>query len=110
MRTHPGGGQYDCLTITGTRGDGGTIQLNRNGTIQIHERFDGQPASGWDATGWDEYLRSDPRDFLDRLERAAGLPRPDHVPPSDPTTLTYRVLPAALSAHGLAALRVHRAA
>lgn len=97
LHTRPGGGQYDCLTITTPQAIGGTIQLNRIGTIQVHERFDGQPVGGWEPTDWDEYLRADPRAFLDRLERAAGLPRPAHVPPSDPMTLTYRVL-AALTA------------
>lgn len=95
--THPGGGQYDCLTITSGAADGGTIQLNRSGTIQVHQRFDGRSADEWPPTEWDDYLRADPREFLDRLEQAAGLSTPSHVPPSDPTTITYRVL-AALTA------------
>lgn len=94
LHTHPGGGQYDCLTITSPMGDGGSVQLNRKGTIQVHDRFDGRTDEQWEPTGWDDYLRADPRTFLDRLERASGLPTPSHVPPSDPTTLTYRVLAA----------------
>lgn len=90
--SHPGGGQYDCLTITSPTGDGGCVQLNRNGTIQVQDRFDGRPDAQWEPTDWDDYLRADPRAFLDQLERASGLPTPPHVPPSDPTTLTYRVL------------------
>jgi len=97
VHTRPGGGQYDCLTITGPEGTSGTVQLNRAGTIEVHERFDGLSADRWDPTGWDEYLRADPREFLDRLERAAGLPTPSRVPPTEPMTLTYRVL-AALAA------------
>lgn len=97
VHSRPGGGQHDCLTIASGNGEPGTVQLNRSGTIQVHERFDGQPGSEWEPTGWDEYLRADPRAFLDRLERAAGLPAPQHVPRSDPMTLTYRVL-AALAA------------
>jgi len=97
VHTHPGGGQYDCLTITSPTGDQGTVQLNRNGTIQVHDRFDGRSGDQWEPTDWDDYLRADPRAFLDRLERAAGLPTPPHIPPSDPMTLTYRVL-AALAA------------
>ena len=105
LRTHPGGGQYDCLTMTSTTTRGGTIQLNRHGTIQVHERFDERPVEGWEPTEWDEYLRADPREFLDRLERASGLTRPAHVPSSVPMTLTYRVL-AALAA--TAVKSVHR--
>jgi hypothetical protein len=97
IHTHPGGGLYDCLTITSPTGDGGTVHLNRNGTIQVHARFDGRPDEDWEPTDWDDYLRADPRDFLDRLERACGLPTPAHVPSSRPATLTYRLL-AALAA------------
>lgn len=91
LHTHPGGGQYDCLTIASPTATGGTIQLNRNGSIQVHQRFDDSPDPQWEPTSWDEYLRADPRAFLDSLERAAGLPLPRHVPPSDPMTLAYRV-------------------
>lgn len=105
LRTHPGGGQYDCLTITTPTAQGGIIQLNRHGTIQVHERFDGRSVEGWEPVEWDEYLRADPREFLDRLERASGLTRPARVPSSVPMTLTYRVL-AALAATAVKA--VHR--
>ena len=59
--THPGGGQYDCLTITSPTGVGGAVQLNRNGTIQVHDRFDGRSDAEWEHTDWDNYLRADPR-------------------------------------------------
>jgi hypothetical protein len=97
LRTHPGGGQYDCLTITTPTAQGGTIQLNRHGTIQVHERFDGRPVEGWEPAEWDDYLRAAPREFLDRLERASGLTRPANVPSSVPMTLTCRVLAALAS-------------
>lgn len=63
------------------------------------ERFDGRPADDWQPTQWSEYLFAEPRGFLDRLERAAGLPSPSHVPTATPRTLTYRVL-AAIAATG----------
>jgi len=93
----PGGGQSDCLWILPAVGDQGDVRLNRNGTIQVLSRFDGDPDTGWDPVSWDEYLRADPREFLYRLEAAAGLSAPDHVPPATPTTLTYRVLAALTS-------------
>jgi hypothetical protein len=100
LHTHPSNGQYDCLTITSPAGDGGTVQLNRRGTIQVHTRFDDQEGNEWPPTEWIDYLAAAPREFLDRLERASGLAAPAHVPPSSPTTLTYRLL-AALAATGL---------
>ncbi|HSH62027.1 MAG TPA: hypothetical protein VK988_20740 [Acidimicrobiales bacterium] len=46
---------------------------------------------------WDEYLRADPREFLHRIEVAAGLPGPHQVPAATPATLTYRILAAIAS-------------
>lgn len=94
IRAHPGGGQSDCLWILPTAGPAGDIRLNRNGTIQVLERFDGRPADAWRPTEWEEYLAADPREFLHRLETAAGLPVPQAVPAATPTTLTYRILAA----------------
>lgn len=91
VHTHPGGGQYDCLTITTPNCHGGAIELNRHGTIQIRERFDEQPETS-DPITWDDYLRADPRQFLHYLEHAAGLQAPAQVPAATPMTLTYRVL------------------
>lgn len=94
IRAHPGRGQSDCLWIMPSDGTCGDIRLNRHGTIQVLERFDGRPSANWPPTEWDAYLRADPREFLHRLEHAAGLPQPPHVPPATPTTLTYRILAA----------------
>lgn len=94
IRGHPGGGQSDCLWLLPLVGDRGDVRLNRVGTIQVLERFDDRTADAWQPTEWSEYLLAEPRGFLDRLERAAGLPAPSHVPSSTPRTLTYRVLAA----------------
>jgi hypothetical protein len=94
IRAHPGGGQSDCLWLLPTAGPDGDIRLNRNGTIQVLERFDGRPADAWRPTEWAEYLAADPREFLHRLETVAGLPVPQVVPAATPTTLTYRILAA----------------
>lgn len=94
IRGHPGGGQSDCLWLLPLVGEHGDIRLNRVGTIQVLGRFDGRPADEWRPTDWTEYLFADPRQFLDRLDRSAGLPSPSQVPSATPTTLTYRVLAA----------------
>ena len=97
IRAHPGGGQSDVLWILPTAGEEGEIRLNREGTIQVLKRFDGRPADAWEPAEWDDYLRADPREFLHRLEVAAGLPVPQSVPAATNTTLTYRILAAIAS-------------
>ena len=97
IRAHPGGGQYDVLWILDSAGGRGDIRLNRNGTIQVHGRFDGGDRTDWKPIEWDEYQAADPLVFVQRLEAAAGLPVPSRARPATPTTLTYRVL-AALAA------------
>lgn len=97
IRAHPGGGQSDCLWILPTAGEQGDVRLNRSGTIQVLQRFDGRAEGDFRPTEWDEYLRSDPREFLHRLELGAGLPSPTQVPSATPTTLTYRILAAIAS-------------
>ena len=99
FRGHPGSGQYDLLWMTGIPAPGVDVRLNRNGTIQVHGRADGGRDLSWPPTAWSDYLSADPKDFIDRLERAAGWPAPSQVPPSTPITLTYRVL-AALAGFG----------
>ena len=66
--THPGGGQYNCLTIVNSQGGIGVIQLNRSGTIQVHQKFDTDRPSDWRATEWSEYIASDPLEFLKQLD------------------------------------------
>ena len=102
--THPGGGQYNCLTIVNSQGGIGVIQLNRSGTIQVHQKFDTDRPSDWRATEWSEYLASDPLEFLKQLEISSGLNPPRDVPTSVPRTLTYRVL-AALTATAIMTVR-----
>ncbi|MDQ3483926.1 MAG: hypothetical protein M3445_00670, partial [Actinomycetota bacterium] len=75
----------------------GDVRLNRHGTIQVLDRFDGRPVDDFRPVEWDEYLRADPREFLHRLETAAGLPLPQQVPAATHATLTYRLLAAIAS-------------
>lgn len=103
IRGHPGGGQSDCLWVLPTAGDQGDVRLNRNGTIQVLQRFDGRK-SQWPPTDWDTYFRADPRNFLQLLEAEAGLPAPTTVPSSTPRTLTLRTL-AAIAATAVKSIR-----
>lgn len=98
IRAFPAHG-YDLLWIQAASNiEKGDIRLNRNGTIQVHKRFDGRPpAEDFGATEWDAYLRADPHDFLLALEASAGLAKPTQVPATTPTTLVYRIFAAIAS-------------
>lgn len=91
-QTHPGDGMYDCLSVQALDGNG-QVALNRAGSLHVLDRFDGRPVD-WESSSWAEYLRADPREFLGRLEAAAGLPAPSTIPASTPASLTNRVLAA----------------
>jgi hypothetical protein len=96
LHTHPGGGQYDCLTIIRRRSSGpGRVELNRVGSLQVVERFDGRPGE-WLAT-WEDYLRDDESAFAAGLERGAGLTPRQVGSVGSAAALTYDVL-AALAA------------
>lgn len=93
IRAHPGGGTYDCLWLRPVQSNApGSIFLNRVGTIQIHDRFDGRGQSGWNMVTWEQYYETHPRDFLLRFEDSAGLAAPSVTPVSTPASLTYRVM------------------
>lgn len=105
IRTHPGGGQYDSLTIARAEGGPGRLDLNRAGRIQVLERFDDPDAAVREPMEWEAYVAADPHRFLRDLEDALGLPSPAQVPSAAPVTITYRVL-AAIAATALKSVRV----
>jgi hypothetical protein len=93
IRGHPKSGSSDMLWLFALDGTPGEIALNRIGAIHVPARFDGRP-SEWKPVDWQEQLLADPREFLHRIEAAAGLPAPPKVPPTTPRSLTLRVLAA----------------
>ena len=99
LRTHPFDGMYDCLSIRSrfdeSMYNSGAIDLNRNGSIHVLQRFDGRhddTQQGWPQFPWDSYLDANPRRFVEHLELMAGLPKPQITPAATPATLTYRLL------------------
>lgn len=88
---HPGGGQYDCLTIVGL-GDGAFdhIHLNRVGSGFVWT------GGGWTWTWrgiWDELAaKGDFRFGVQLLEFHAGLPSVDATPPAQSHTVGYRLI------------------
>lgn len=80
----PGGGQYDVMFVEGRHGS--VFTLNRTGSIAA-------PGLGnEEIIEWKDYLGSNPRGFIEGLERRAELQPPGKLPASTPRVLTYRVL------------------
>lgn len=87
IETHPGGGQYDCLTLLDRAhlGDGeavGSLYLNRVGRAHVFSRFDGTPLDLPANDGgpisfevWPALMAAeDPRDVVRDVAARAGLP------------------------------------
>ena len=97
LRTHPSGGQADCLTLVGLGESRPPIfQLNRVGEIQACGHLDGQYIEDLVRWPWRDYLAQDSERFILELETSSGLVASEHAAPTD-AALTYRVL-AALAA------------
>lgn len=98
IETHPGGGQYDCLSVLNIESSGKLyIDLNRNGRMHIHSAT----PSWFDSARWDirypvewstELEQVDRRRIPRFLEDAAGLLPPAQTPVTTPKTLTFRVI------------------
>lgn len=106
IETHPGGGQYDCLTLYDIQRQSSAAHFNRQGRFSVFQRFDlisdlPEPLDIWPLM----MTTSGSKEILDRVSSMLGLPIPSHLPPSTPVTLVYRVIAAFLK-H--AAFGLHR--
>ncbi len=93
IQTHPGGGAYDCLSVL----DGGrhVSDLNRQGSLHVLERLDGQSAGAVTLDVWPRMAAGEnPRVILDEWCRHLGLAVPATLPAGTPASLTYRVIAA----------------
>lgn len=85
IETHPGGGQYDCLTFWK---DNQTIaDLNRVGSF--HAKGCQIP---WDALWPAGLAEGGIAEVLDSMSRACGFSIPSKLPPTGPETLIYRIM------------------
>jgi hypothetical protein len=83
IETHPGGGQYDCLSLVAS---GKTlIDINREGRIHVH---DGS-AEPIPLTGL--FSDDDPHAVVKEVEQVARLAGPEPTPGSTPRVLSWRV-------------------
>jgi hypothetical protein len=87
IETHPGGGQYDCLTFV--KGDDVIACLNRVGGFTVHPTGVQVPSEAiWPVSIVDGGVSC----VLDRLSVACRFPVPAKLPPTSPETLAYRVM------------------
>lgn len=93
IETHPGGGQYDCLTIFR---DGQSIaSLNRSGDFTPFHRF--QEQIGGDQI-WLPCMSEDGfANVLNKLSSALGLDIPMQLPKTSTEVLIYRVIAGSLA-------------
>ena len=87
IETHPGGGQYDCLSlIEFSNGFRSVLDVNRGGG-RVHVHCGRNPQSWSD---WSDRMLADSCSFLDEIGAAIGLAAPKPLPKSTPTTIAFR--------------------
>lgn len=87
IETHPGGGQYDCLSLWA--GSQTVADLNRVGGFNV---FSGDRSIPWQELWPAALVEGGIADLLDRMSRECGLSIPAQLPPTGPETLVYRVM------------------
>ncbi|GHG50522.1 hypothetical protein GCM10011331_13240 [Flavimobilis marinus] len=93
---HPGGGQYDVLSVrrADTVGEGSMreahVMLNRQGTIQVHAgaEFDTTPVATWMVVLGEE----SPHHWVKKLETVAGFGSPPSAPATTRRSLAFRII------------------
>jgi hypothetical protein len=97
IETHPGGGQYDCLTLIdkSRQSQLDHIDLNRAGSIFVWAK---QGGWAWVWRGaWSELVaKEDTESLVDRLCRRSMLPMPSASPRTSPTSNGVRFVAAFL--------------
>jgi len=88
---HPGGGQYDMLSVFIPTPDGWNnrpLDFNMRGSIHF-------PVDRSDfLLPWKEFFREGPQKTIERIELATGWRKTPETPISTPTVLAYRVISA----------------
>ncbi|HEY0982936.1 MAG TPA: hypothetical protein VGE80_12465 [Schlesneria sp.] len=89
IETHPGDGQYDCLSLVEFSDDlHSVLDINRGGgSVHVHC---GRSPQSWAA--WPDRMLADSCGFLDEIGAAIGLTTPEQLPKSTTTTITFRFI------------------
>jgi hypothetical protein len=93
IETHPGGGQYDCLSLLADENGQWRqlVHLNRNGSIHASD-------AGISCSWLDAFTAPGGHDIVRRLEEQTGIGKPASTPPTGPHVLTYRIIARVLTA------------
>ena len=98
LETHPGGGQYDCLSLFRRDGDRHNpelvVHLNRSGSITPNSWFHSDGGGEPDRFNWLDVLATDDRraHIVEQLEQSEGLGSPKSTPPTNRRSVGPRVL------------------
>ncbi len=98
IETHPGGGQYDCLSLYTLDNLRHVASFNRAGRLHVFWRpcGDGREVEPFDV--WEAMAEAwDPKSLLDQVCERIGVPVPAKLPSSTPEVVVYRVIAAFLT-------------
>jgi hypothetical protein len=89
IETHPGGGQYECLSLIEFAADSHSVlDVNRGGgSVHVHQGCNPQ---SW--PNWFDRMLDDSRRFLDEIGDAIGIEAPKKLPKSTPATISFRYI------------------
>lgn len=88
IETHPGGGQYDCLSfIEMEEGLSSVLSVNREGSLHLSY---GRDPGVW--PDWLERMAVEPGDFLNKLCDSLEMDVPQPLPQSTPSTIAFRFI------------------
>jgi hypothetical protein len=86
IETHPGGGQYDCLSLL--RAKEKVFDINRNGSVHVGEAVRELRPMAMDGLFDQEQAWT----YVRELEEVSSVGVARHTPSSTPAVLTYRVI------------------
>lgn len=103
LETHPGGGQYDCLSVGFNRGEVLLVHMCdfNVGSQHLHLTHPyAEPRARLQDLGWPNFndyvvpflCAEDPKEVVDQVEALLGLPACPGLPPTTPPTLVCRVI------------------
>jgi len=97
IETHPGGGQYDCLSIIRADNRSHLCALNRLGSFTAFHWFDTGHDCWAQMDVWTRISRGDStKNIIAEICHAIRVPTPQKLPPGTTPSLTYRIMTAML--------------
>ncbi len=89
--SHPGGGQYDCLSLHHHE-LGHVADINREGSFHVVRRLDDRATTGSSWRIWSEVITLDSRRLVDQASHRIGQRVPAKLPPTTRRVLVYRLI------------------